>query len=146
LPSFGRLVLEQPVAARTLEFHSLTAHAELAIDGAALIDGEGQIQQLFGSTLKTRYREVYQADGIVVLESSAVFPRAFAVQSSRLAPDGQSLEAIQRLAFAPHGEVGSSWPRTHYQRTLGSRWWARPAGQHRFHPARRASTTTRRTR
>jgi hypothetical protein len=105
LLSFGRLVLEQPVAARTLEFRNLTAHAELVIHGAALIDHEGRVEQLYGRRHKTKYREVFHADGIVVLENSAVFPRAFVVQSSRLAPDGHSLEAMQRLALAPHEEV-----------------------------------------
>ncbi len=103
--SFARLVFEQPVGARTLQLRNLLPRGELMVYGAAVVDGDGQLRQLFGRTEKTKYREVFRADGIVVLENTGALPRAFMVQHWRQATVGTSLDVMQRRTFAPRDEV-----------------------------------------
>jgi hypothetical protein len=105
LLSYARVVLDQPATAHTLEITSLTPRGELVIYGLALVDRQGQVHQLFGRVHKSKYREVFRADGIMVLENVAAFPRAFMVQNARLVPDGASLDVMERQAFTPREEV-----------------------------------------
>jgi len=103
--SYASVGFDSLVGARTLEIRNQTPSGQLIIYGAALVDANGQIQQLFGRLNKTKYREVLRTDGIVVLENTAAFPRAFLVQNSRVATTSSSLELLESRSFAPHEEV-----------------------------------------
>jgi hypothetical protein len=105
LASYAAAPFDAPQGARTLEIRNQTPRGQLVIYGAALADANGQVQQLFARLNKSKYREVTRAEGIVVLENTAAFPRAFLVQGSRLAPAGSSLELMESRAFAPREEV-----------------------------------------
>ena len=105
LASYATAPFDSPAGARTLEIRNQTPRGQLVIYGAALADANGQVQQLFARLNKTKYREVTRAEGIVVLENTAAFPRAFLVQGSRLAPDGGSLDLMESRTFAPREEV-----------------------------------------
>jgi hypothetical protein len=113
LLSFARTGLARPVAADTLEIQSLAGRGELVVYGVALVDGAGQVQQLFGRH-KSKYREVRRDQYVAVLENTAAFPRAFLVPRARVAPPGAALEQMEDQPFAPREEVilGADTPPT----------------------------------
>lgn len=104
LLSYGRLALNGPVSAATLEIRSVLPRGELMLHGLAVVDRAGATYQLTGRQ-KSKYREVARLDGVVVLENTAAYPRAFLVPRLRTAAEGMSLEVMERRPFVPNREV-----------------------------------------
>jgi len=103
--SYAQLTLVRPATAATLEIENLAPDGELIVQAAALVDADGQVHQLLGRQQKTKYREVFRADDVAVLENTAGFPRAYLVPDYRMASSISSFDMMQRRPFQPHEEV-----------------------------------------
>lgn len=105
VPSFARIQLRSTTgAADTVELRSIAPRGRLVVYGVALVDRDGNLQQLFGRN-KSKYREIAHDQKVRVLENTAAYPRAFLVPRARMAPPDMSLEKRESRPFSPHEEV-----------------------------------------
>ncbi len=105
LLSYAHVSLDRPTTADAVEVRSLVSGGELVLYGAALVDPSGATSQLFGRQ-KSKYREIFRDREVAVLENTAAYPRAFLVDTARVAPSpGAALDVMARGPFDPRREV-----------------------------------------
>jgi hypothetical protein len=105
LLSYASLGLPPVADVSAVTIRALPPRGELMVFGAAAVEPDGTVQQLFGRT-KTKFRQVYADAEVRIFENTAALPRAFMVGRARSAPSiGASLSEMAHQPFDPRQDV-----------------------------------------